>query len=684
MYEPRNAPLVQGRVRMVGDYVALVVAETLDQARDAAEMIEVDYEPLAAVSTPVAAIAKGAPLVWDDCEDNICFVHLVGDKEATDAAFASADHVVKQRLPVNRSAHLTMEPRGALGDYDPRSEVWTLYTGVHYPWQMRRELANEIFRVPEHKFRVASGDMGGSFGLRGGTYHEHILVMWAARRLGRPVKWVSDRSEGFMSDHHGRDQVWDGEIALDKTGRILAVRARNFSNVGAYLASKGTLPPVINLGTAACTYDIPAMHLDVTGIYTNTNPLCPFRGNGRAEASYLTERLIDLAADEIGMDPAELRRRNAIAPDLMPYKTALTFTYDCGEFEKNLNTALELADYNGFSSRRDESSHRGKLRGIGMSNTIERAAAPSHEWADIRFHQGGTVTVAVGTSQQGQGHETIYKQIICGRLGMEPDDVRIIEGDTDILAVGGGTGGSRSATYGGCSVLLASDKIIDKGKRIAGHMLETSEGDIEFAEGRFTVSGTDRAVTLNEVVAAAHSPAQLPPDIEPGLSVQMGFSTQAENFPNGCHVCEVEIDPETGTIEIISYKVVDDVGTVLNPLLLKGQIQGGVAHGIGQALTEEIRFDPDSGQLVTGSFMDYTMPRADDMSNIDVVSDPVPTKTNPIGCKGAGEAGTVGAVPAVMNAVVDALSPLGVRHVDMPATPERVWRAMQEAKSAAA
>ena len=688
MYEPRNAPLVQGRVRMVGDFVALVVAETLDQARDGAEAIEVDYEPLPAVSTPLEAIAEGAPLVWDDCADNICFVHLVGDKAATDAAFESADHVVKQRLPVNRSAHLTMEPRGALGDYDPRSDLWTLYTGVHYPWQMRRELATEIFRVPEHRFRVVSGDMGGSFGLRGGTYHEHILVMWAARRLGRPVKWVSDRSEGFMSDHHGRDQVWDGEIALDKTGKILAVRARNFSNVGAYLASKGTLPPVINLGTAACTYDIAAMHIDVTGIYTNTNPLCPFRGNGRAEASYLTERLIDLAADEIGMDPAALRRRNAIAPDLMPYKTALTFTYDCGEFERNLNTALELADYTGFSSRQDESSRRGKLRGIGMSNTIERAAAPSNEWADIRFHQGGTVTVAVGTSQQGQGHETIYKQIVCERLGLEPDDVRIVEGDTDVLAVGGGTGGSRSATYGGCSVLLASDKIVDKGKRIAAHMLETSESDIEFAAtvegGLFTVTGTDRSIGLGEVVTAAHSPGQLPPEIEPGLAVQMGFSTQAENFPNGCHVCEVEIDPDTGTIEIISYKVVDDVGTVLNPLLLKGQIQGGVAHGIGQALTEEIRFDPDSGQLVTGSFMDYTLPRADDMSNIDVVSDPVPTKTNPLGCKGAGEAGTVGAVPAVMNAVVDALSPLGVRHVDMPATPERVWRAMQEAKSAAA
>ena len=681
MYEPRNAPLVKGHVKMVGDYVALIVAETIEQAKDAAELIEVDYEPLPTVSTPVDALAPGAPLVWPECENNICFVHLVGDKDATDAAFDNADHVIAHRLPVNRSAHMTMEPRGAMGDYDSRNGEWTLYAGVHYPWQMRQELATKIFNVPEHKFRVATGDIGGSFGLRGGTYHEYILMCWAARRIGRPVKWVCERSESFMSDHHGRDQVWDGEIAVNSDGKILAVRAKNYSNVGAYLASKGTLPPVINLGTAAGTYDIPAMHIDVTGVFTNTNPLCPFRGNGRAEASYLTERLIDLAADKIGIDPAEMRRINAIAPEAMPYKTALTFTYDCGNFEDNINKALEISDYNDFSKRMDEAKSRGKLRGIGITNTIERAASPSFEFADIRFHQGGTVTIAVGTTQQGQGHETIYKQIACERLGIDPDDVRVIEGDTDILGVGGGTGGSRSATMGGGAVAAASDKVIDKGKVIAAHMLETSEGDIEFAAGVFTVAGTDRSVTIAEVIRTAYQPAQLPPGFEPGLSAHQGFSTQAENFPNGCHICEVEIDPDTGEIEVISYKVVDDVGIVLNPLTLKGQIMGGVAHGIGQALTENIVFDPDSGQLLSGSFMDYAMPRADNMSFFEIVSNPVPTETNPLGCKGAGEAGTVGAVPCVMNAVADALSPLGINHIDMPATPERVWRAIQDART---
>ncbi|MHA1108225.1 MAG: xanthine dehydrogenase family protein molybdopterin-binding subunit [Alphaproteobacteria bacterium] len=559
MYEPRNAPLVKGQVKMVGDYVALVVAETLDQARDAAELIEVDYAPLSSVSTPVEALAPDAPLVWEDCENNICFVHQVGDKDATDAAFKNADHVIAHRLPVNRSAHNTMEPRGAMGDYDARNGEWSLYAGVHYPWQMRQELATKIFDVPEHKFRVATGDIGGSFGLRGGTYHEYILVCWAARRIGRPVKWVADRSEGFMSDHDGRDQVWDGEIALNKDGKILALRAKNYSNVGAYLASKGTLPPVINLGTAAGTYVIPAMHMDVTGVFTNTNPLCPFRGNGRAEASYLTERLIDLAADEIGMDPAEIRRINAIPKEAMPYKTALTFTYDCGDFTDNLEKALEISDYDGFSNRRDEAKSRGKLRGIGVTNTIERAASPSFEFADIRFHQGGTVTVAVGTTQQGQGHETIYKQIVCERLGIDPEDVRVIEGDTDTLGVGGGTGGSRSATMGGGAVAAASDKIIEKGKAIVAHRLETSEGDIEFAAGTFTVAGTDRSMTMAEVIQTSYNTALLPPGFEPGLSVHQGFSTQESNFPTGCHVCEVEIDQDTGEVQIISYKVVDDV-----------------------------------------------------------------------------------------------------------------------------
>jgi carbon-monoxide dehydrogenase large subunit len=683
MWDPYNQSLVKDRVRMVGDYVAMVVAETLEQAKDAAELIEVDYEILPSVTSTMDAIKEGAPPVWDECPDNECFTHKVGDKAATDAAFEKADLVVKQWLPVNRSAHVTMEPRAAMGDYDRRSGRWTLYAGCHYPWQIRTEMCR-IFGVPEQLFTVKTGDIGGSFGLRGATYHEYVLVAWAASKVGRPVKWVADRSEGFMSDHHGRDQSWDGELALSKDGRILAMRAKMYANVGAYLSSRGTLPPVANLGTAAGTYDVPAMHIDVTAIYTNTNPLCPFRGNGRPEASYLIERLIDLGARELGLDPSEMRRKNCIRPDQMPYKTALVFTYDCGDFEKSIDMAKQMSDWDGFAKRKEESKKRGKLRGIGMSSTIERAAAASFEMADIRFHQGGTVTVAVGTTQQGQGHETIYKQIIWDRLGVHPDDVRVVEGDTEMLANGGGTGGSRSATLGGSAVSTSAERVIQKGKKIAAHMMETSEGDIEFQQGVFRVAGTDRQVTLAEVVKKSYDGGNLPDDIEPGLSAAQGFQTSVENFPNGCHVCEVEIDPETGVIEVVDYKVVDDVGTVLNPLTLKGQIQGGVVHGIGQALLEHIQFDAESGQLVTGSFMDYTMPRADNLSYIDVQSNPVPTETNPLGCKGAGEAGTVGAVPCVMNAVTDALSEYGIRHIDMPATPLRVWTAIQDAKKGAA
>jgi carbon-monoxide dehydrogenase large subunit len=681
MFEPVNRPLCLDEVRMVGDYVALVVAETLEQAKDAAELIEVDYEPLPSISTPYEAAQEGAPVVWPEAGNNICFVHQAGDKAATEAGFAKADHIVREMLPVNRSAHATMEPRGVICDYDRRNGKWTVYTAVHYPWQVREELATKIFGVPENKFRVVCGDMGGSFGLRGGTYHEHILIPWASYRLGRPVKWVSDRSEGFMSDHHGRDVMWDGEIALDKDGMILAVRGTSYANVGAYLASRGSLPPVANLGTLAGTYDIPAMYVDVSAVFTNTNPICPFRGNGRPEASYVIERLIDLAADELGMDPAEIRRKNSIPKEKMPYKTALVFTYDSGDFADNLEKTLVMAEYDGFEARRAESAKAGKLRGIGISNSIERAAGPSLESMEIRFDPTGTVTLNAGTTQQGQGHETIYKQIMCDQLGLDPDDIRVVEGDTDTLAFGGGTGGSRSATIGGSTVLLASRKIAEKGKKIAANLLETSEADIEFTDGQYIVAGTDKMISLKDVAIAAYKPGKLGPDIEPGFVANQVWEATAENFPNGCHACEIEIDEDTGVIEIVSYKVVDDVGTVLNPLTLKGQIMGGVVHGIGQALLENIIFDPDSGQLLSGSFMDYTMPRADDLCYIDIQSNPCPTATNPLGTKGAGEAGTVGAVPAVMNAVVDALSIYGVRHVDMPATPSRVWQTIRDAKN---
>ena len=684
MFEPENPPLVINQVKMVGDYVAMVIAETIEQAKDAAELIEIDYEPLAAVSLPFDAVQPGAPRVWEEHDSNICFVHTVGDKNATDLAFERATTIAGGELPVNRSAHVTMEPRGAIGDFNQGSGMLTLYTGVHYPWQLREELANRIFHIPETKIRVVACDMGGSFGLRGGTYREHVLVSWAALRISRPVKWVCERSEGFMSDHQGRDVYWNAEIALDENNKFLGVRATSYANVGAYLASKGTLPPVANLGTMAGTYDIPAMYVDVSAVFTNTNPICPFRGNGRPEASYVIERLIDLAADEAGVDPAELRRINQIPPESLPYKTALVFTYDSGNFGDNLEKALELIDYDGFPTRKEESRSRGKLRGIGVSNSIERAAAASLEQVEIKFNPGGTLTLYAGTSQQGQGHETIFKQIMCEKLGVEPDDIGFNEGDTALLAFGGGTGGSRSATLGGSAVLGCSDKIIGKANKIAAHLMEAAEADIEFESGNFRVVGTDKSISLVEIAKASYKPGKMPPDIEPGLGAIFTYEAPKENFPNGCHACEVEVDPETGVIEILSYKVVDDVGTVLNPLTLKGQIMGGVAHGVGQALLEEIQFDTDSGQLVTGSFMDYTMPRADNMSYVDVVSNPCPTATNPLGCKGAGEAGTVGAVPCVMNAVVDALSEYGIRHLDMPATPARVWAAIDGAKNAVA
>ena len=684
MYEPVRRVLVLDEVKMVGDYVALVIAETIEQAKDAAELIEVDYEPLPSVSNPYEAAKPGAPKVWEASQDNICFVHLVGDKQATDAAMASAAHIVKGRLPVNRSAHATMEPRGAIGDYDSARDFWTLYTAVHYPWQVREELCNKIFRIPESKMRVVCGDMGGSFGLRGGTYQEVVLVLWASKRVGRPVKWVCERSEGFMSDHHGRDVHWEGEIALDENFKFLAVRAQSWTNVGAYLASKGTLPPVANLGTMAGTYHIPAMHCDVSGVYTNTNPICPFRGNGRPEASYVIERLIDLAADKLKIDPAELRRRNQIPADAIPYKTALVFTYDSGNFGDNLEKALVMADYEGFEGRKKDSETRGKLRGLGVSNSIERAAGPSLEQVQISFDTSGTVRLNAGTSQQGQGHETIFKQIMNETLGLDPELITFAEGDTNLLAFGGGTGGSRSATIGGSAVLKCAEKIIEKATKIAAHQLEAAEADIEFDDGAFSVVGTDRKVSLIDVAKASYKPGALPADIEPGLDAVYVFEAKAENFPNGCHICEVEIDEDTGVVDIVSYNVVDDVGTVLNPLTLKGQIQGGVVHGVGQALLEEIVFDPASGQLISGSFMDYAMPRADNLSYIDVQSNPCPTATNPLGVKGAGEAGTVGAVPAVMNAVVDALSVFGINHIDMPATPARIWEAIQKAKSQAA
>jgi carbon-monoxide dehydrogenase large subunit len=580
---------------------------------------------------------------------------------------------------INRVTAVTMEPRGCVGHYDAARDRYTIHSGLQRPFAFRRELA-KVLKVAESKVHVIAGDIGGSFGMKSAVYNEIALVLLGSKVTGRPVKWVSTRSEAFLSDAQGRDNVTEAELALDRNGKLVGLRTRTIAPIGAYLQTGGESSGVANIGTLAGVYTTPAIDVEVTTVFTNTNPMRPYRGNGRPEAAYVIERLVDLAADELGIDPAELRRRNMIPPEAMPYKTALTFTYDCGEFEKNMRLALEMADYAGFEARRKEARSRGKLRGIGISNTIERAAGPGIEGAEIRFDRSGTVTVLCGSVSQGQGHETTFKQLVCDRLGVDPDEVHYIAGDTDAVFFGEGTGGSRSATLGGAALNAAAAKIIDKAKRIAAHVLEVD--DVDFEAGVFRSRKTNRSLTMREVAAAAINPKRLPPDMEPGLIASAVYRNDATNFPNGSHVCELEIDEETGEVEIVRYSVVDDVGTVLNPLLLKGQIHGGVAQGVGQILMEDIRFDPESGQLLTGSFMDYAMPRAGHFSHMDVKSNPVPTKTNPLGVKGAGEAGSVGAMPAVANALVDALSVCGVRHIDMPATPERIWRAIAAAKAA--
>jgi carbon-monoxide dehydrogenase large subunit len=679
LYRPAFPALVKDRVRWVGDYVAFVVAETQAQAADAAELIAVDYEPLPAIVATADAVKPGAPRVWEDCPDNICFVHLEGDKAATEAAFARADKIVRRDLVINRVTGATMEPRGSIGDYNAAEDRYTVYTTLQRTHNFRAELAHSVLKVPESKVRVVAGDIGGSFGMKSAVYNEVALVLLASKLTGRPVKWTSSRAEAFLGDAQARDNVTTAELALDKNGIFLAFRVTTIANLGAYLQTGGNVF-VGNLGTLAGVYRTPAMHVDVTGVFTNTNPMRPFRGNGRPEAAYVIERMVDLAASELGIDAVELRRRNLIPAAAMPFKTGLTFTYDCGQFERSMDMALDLADHAGFPARREDAKRRGKLRGIGVSNSIERAASPGFEGAEIRFDRGGTVTLVSGSVTQGQGHETIYKQLVCDRLGIDPNDVHYVQGDTEKVFFGEGTGGSRSATIGGSAFLLATDKIIAKGQRIAAKILGVAVEDVAFGDGLFASAKSNRTLAISEVARESLNPRNLPQGVEPGLVESAVYSAPIDNFPNGTHVCELEIDEETGAVELLRYCVVDDVGTVLNPLLLEGQICGGVGQGVGQALMEDIRFDAESGQLLTGSFMDYAMPRADDFCAIRLKSNPVPTKSNPLGVKGAGEAGCVGALPAVSNAVVNALSVLGIRHVAMPATPERLWRAIAEAK----
>jgi carbon-monoxide dehydrogenase large subunit len=678
-YRPRYPALVKDRVRFVGDYVAFVVAETKHQAADAAELIEVDYEPLPAVISTAEAAKSGVPLVWEDCPNNICFVQIHGDKAATEAAFAKAAHVVKQHLVINRVTGATMEPRGSIGDYNAITDHYTIYTTLQRTHGFRSELASRIIKVPEHKVRVIAGDIGGSFGMKSAIYNEVALVLLGSKVTGRPVKWTGTRSESFVADAQARDNVTDAELALDKGGNFIGFRVSSFVNAGAYLQS-GFQAYTGNLGTLAGVYRTPASYVESTAVFTHTMPCRPFRGNGRPEAAYVIERMVDLAAVEMKMDPAEIRRKNLIAPEAMPFKSSVTFTYDCGEFEKGMDMALQLADVAGFAKRKVESKKHGRLRGLGMSYTIERAAAAGFEGAEIRFDRTGTVTILSGSITQGQGHETTFKQVVADKLGIHPDDIEYIQGDTDKVFFGEGTGGSRSATMSGSAFHYAAEKIIDKGKAIAAHNLKVDVADVNFADGIFSSAKTNQTMTIKDVAQNAVNPGKLPRDMEVGLNANATYTATVENFPNGVHICEVEIDPDTGETQIVRYSVVDDVGTVMNPLLLKGQIVGGIAQGVGQILMEDIRFDT-SGQLLTGSFMDYAMPRAADLSAIEVKANPVPTKTNPLGVKGAGEAGCVGAMPAVANAIVDALSGFGIKHIEMPATPEVVWRAMGNGKA---
>ena len=679
MFVPPYPVLVTDRVKRVGDYVAFVVAETRNQAMDAAELIEIEYEPLPAITSTADALASDAPKTWDDCPDNICYVHNEGDKAATDAAFAKADHVVSERFVINRVSANSMEPRGCVGDYDAASGQYTLYTTLQGLQPYRSNVAR-LIGAPESFVHVIAGDVGGGFGMKSAIYNEVPLVLLASKLTGRPVKWTSSRSEALLSDAHARDNVADASLALDRNGKFLAMRVKNTVNVGAYLQQGGESSGIKNLGTMAGVYTTPAIHVEVTTVYTNTNPMRAYRGNGRPEAAYIIERLIDIAADEMAIDPAELRRRNTIAPDAFPYKTALSFIYDCGAFEKNLDMAMALSDYGSFEARRQEARARGKLRGIGISNTIERAGSEGNEAVEIRFDRSGTVTIGSGSLNQGQGHETMYKQLAAAYLGLDPAEMRYIQGDSDKVPDGRGSFGSRSATIGGSAMHMAAGKIVAKAKAIAAHMLEADPEEVVFEDGIFSTKATNRTLTLKEIAQASMSPDNLPDGMEAGLVATATFTATVNNYPNGAHICEVEIDEETGKAAIVRYSVVDDVGTVLNPLLLKGQIHGGIAQGAGQVLMEDIHYDAD-GQLVTGSFMDYCMPRADDLSFIEVKSNPVPTKTNPLGVKGAGEAGNVGALPAVANALVDALSVYGIRHIQMPATPERIWCAIRDAKA---
>jgi aerobic carbon-monoxide dehydrogenase large subunit len=694
MVEPGHPPLADELVRYSGDQVAVVLAQTRALARDAAELLEVDYEELPAVTDLDAASAADAPLVWPDAAGNICFDWELGDAAAVDQAFSRAAHVATIEITNSRLIPNAMEPRAALGDYDSGKDEYTLYTTSQNPHVTRLLMGTYVLRIPEHKLRVVAPDVGGGFGSKICHYAEEAIVTWASKRVNRPVKWTADRSESFMSDAHGRDHLTHAELALGQDGEFLALRVSTRANLGAYLSTFGPAVPTYLYGTLlAGTYKTPAIYCEVKGMFTHTVPVDSYRGAGRPEATYLLERLVDKAARETGIDRIELRRRNFIGKDSFPYQTPVALEYDSGDYQACLDKALEMSDYENFASRRQEAKQRGKLRGIGVSTYIEACGiAPSniagqlgaraglYESGTVRVNPTGSITVFTGSHSHGQGHETTFAQLVTEALGVDIDSIEVVHGDTGRIPFGMGTYGSRSLAVGGMALNAALNKIKAKSKRIAAHLLEASEEDIEFVNGRLTVAGTDRSVSFGDVAFSAYVPHNYPLDeLEPGLEETAFYDPKNFTFPSGCHICEVEIDEDTGVVEVVRFVAADDFGRIINPMIVEGQVQGGVTQGIGQALYEQCIYDRDSGQLLTGTLMDYCLPKADHLPNFEVATNVTLCTHNALGVKGCGEAGTIGATPAVINAVVDALSDLNVEDIAIPATPERVWRAMHAA-----
>jgi carbon-monoxide dehydrogenase large subunit len=673
--KPPYPVLAQGLVRFVGDPVAMVVAENLSTARDALEAISVDYDPLPAVTDMSAAIATAAPQVWDEVPGNVAFVWQGGQPNAVAEAFARAAHVTRIDVVNNRVSGAAMEPRGAVAFVDGRSGRAILETSTQMPHGIKKELA-QCLGIDASAIRVLVSDVGGSFGLKNALYPEQVLVAWASRRVGRPVKWVADRTETFLADYAARDNLSRVELALDRDGRFLALRVETLANLGAYLSPKGPLSPVNNAPALANVYGTPAIHTTVRGVFTHTVSTDVYRGAGRPEALYLIERVVDAAARELGLEPLELRRRNLIAKNQLPRLTPLGLNYDSGDFEHVLRRGLVLADRAGFARRRQSSAEKGRLRGFGFAHFVERVAGGWTEDATLEIESDGRARVLIGTMSNGQGHATAYAQLVADRLGLGLDEVEVVQGDTDRIADGHGTGGSASLAIGGGALHGALIDVVEQAKAEAAEALEAAAGDIEFADGRYAIAGTDRSVAFRDVVGRLAARRGKETFV---LAGKGHFAPTNHTYPNGCHVAEVEIDPDTGRVDLANYVVAHDFGRVLNPLLLQGQIHGGVVQGIGQALWEELRYSPDNGQMQCASLMDYVVPRAADLPSFVFESCETPSPTNPLGVKGCGEAGAAGAPPALVSAVLDALAPYGVRHIDMPLTSERVWRALQRA-----